>query len=247
MLKALFLDLDETLCDTTGANKKALQAMEGKAKELFSNNIDEKQFAAQYIKGIYRDLDERYSKWLLPVVNEEAFRHALINLILNDAGINNIPNGTAEILQKTFDDARTGFFDFFPSIKELLIELRSHFTLVVITNGPAFSQVVKAEKVELHKYVDHIIIGGQEKEEKPAVSIFQKALTLAQCEAHEAMHIGDSLKADIAGANASGICSVWISHNQDLDESLHIIPTHIIENPFQIRDLIASLHNLEHN
>ena len=245
MLKALFLDLDETLCDTTGANNKALKVMESKIKEMFSGNVDENHVAAQYIKGIYRDFDERFTKLFLPITNEGEFRLALIEQILEDAGIETIPAGTATTLQKTFDDARTDFFDFFPSIKELLIDLRSHFTLVVITNGPEFSQVLKVETVQLDQYVDHIIIGGQEKEEKPAVSIFHKALKLAQCEAHEVMHIGDSLKADIAGANASNICSVWISHSQDPDESLSIEPTHTIENPFQIRELIASLHEFK--
>ncbi len=245
MLKALFLDLDETLCDTSGANNKALQVMENKIEDIFAGCVDAQHVAAQYIKGIYRDFDERFSKLFLPIVNEEAFRLALIEQILHDAGIEDIPADTATILQKTFDDARTAFFDFFPSIKELLLDLRSHFTLIVITNGPEFSQVLKVETVQLQQYVDHIIIGGQEKEEKPAVSIFQKALNLADCEAHEAMHIGDSLKADVAGANASGIRSVWVSHSEDLDESLGIIPTHTIENPFQIRDLITSLHEFE--
>lgn len=247
MLKAIFLDLDETLCDTTGANHKALVFMARKAAELFGDTLDSQQFAAAYLKGIYRELDARYTQLLLPVTDEETFRLALIKLILQDLGVHPIPDNAITVLQQCFDDARSQCFDFFPGIKELLLELRQRFTLVVITNGPEFSQLAKIQAVKLDHYVDHIIIGGQEKEQKPAASIFAKALNLAQCAKHEAIHIGDSLSADIAGANNAGLVSVWISHNNDLDTSLNILPAHIIENPFQIRNLVEYLssHSIE--
>ena len=104
-----------------------------------------------------------------------------------------------------------------PLFLRLLAEARKLFTLVVITNGPEFSQVPKVERVNLAEHVDHIIIGGQEPEEKPAPSIFYKALKLANCEAHEAVHVGDSLATGISGAHNSGITSVWIQHQQPLD------------------------------
>jgi N-acylneuraminate-9-phosphatase len=241
MLKAIFLDLDETLCDTTGANNQALQIMAAKAKSLLGDSINDQAFAAMYLKGIYRDLDQRYSELLLPVKDEGGFRIALVKLILSDLGIAEVTDALARTLQSTFDNARTACFDFFPTIKQLLLDLRSRFILVVITNGPEFSQVTKVEAVNLSQYVDHIIIGGQEPEQKPAVSIFRKALRLAGCDASEAIHIGDSLMADIAGASNSKIASVWVSHGQDLDESLDIEPTHIIETPLQLPQLIEFL------
>jgi len=42
------------------------------------------------------------------------------------------------------------------------------------------------------------------------VSIFEKAMNLAKCEAHEAIHFGDKLSTDILGANNTGIASVWL-------------------------------------
>ena len=125
---------------------------------------------------------------------------------------------------------------------EFLAEARQLFTLVVITNGPAFSQVPKVEAVKLADHVDHIIIGGQEPEQKPARSIFDKALKLAGCEAHEAIHVGDSLAADIAGAHNSNITSVWIQHQQPLDAELGIDPHHTVIHPAEIPALIRRLH-----
>lgn len=241
MLKAIFLDLDETLCDTTGANRQALVHMATTVHKQLCGQVDAQQFTTAYLKGIYRELDERYSRLLLPVTDEGAFRLALIRLILQDMGITEPQEADIRALQESFDTARTECFAFFPGIRELLAELRQRFTLVVITNGPEFSQLAKIDAVKLHDHVDHIIIGGQEPAEKPASSIFAKALTLAQCRNDEVIHIGDSLKADVAGANNSGIVSVWISHGNDLDPAANIIPDHIIENPFQIRDLVFAL------
>ena len=94
----------------------------------------------------------------------------------------------------------------------------------------------------LAEHVDHIIIGGEEPEQKPAVSIFEKALRLAGCEAHEAIHVGDSLASDIAGAHNSGITSVWVQHQQPLDAELGIDPHHSVMHPDEIPELIRGLH-----
>jgi HAD superfamily hydrolase (TIGR01549 family) len=241
MLKALFLDLDETLCDTSGANEKALDVMADKVTTLFKGGVDERAFVAHYLKGIYRELDERYAQALLPVEDEGAFRLALIEMILQDLGIEQVQTESAAVLQQSFDRARFEFFDFFPGIKQMLLDFRQRFTLVVITNGPEFSQVAKVNAVQLREYVDHVIIGGQEPEEKPAVSIFEKALGLAACEASEAIHIGDSLKADITGANNAGIESIWVSHNQGLPISTEAKPDHVIPTPLHIRGLVEKI------
>ncbi|MFT6899216.1 MAG: N-acylneuraminate-9-phosphatase, partial [Paraglaciecola sp.] len=101
----------------------------------------------------------------------------------------------------------------------------------------------KVERVKLAQHVDHIIIGGQEKEQKPAPSIFTKALRLAACENHEVIHIGDGLLPDIGGANASNIKSVWVRHNQPFDKNLGITPDYIVEHPDELPVLIEQLYH----
>ena len=247
MVKALFLDLDETLCDTTGANMKALQVMAGTFSLLFegegagNGEVQSEVFVERYLNGIYRNLDERYASLLLPVTDEGDFRLALIELILKDMGLTDIPEDAAQTLQDSFDDARKECLDFFPGIEQMLSDFRQQLALVVITNGPEFSQVAKVEAVSLQEHVDHIIIGGQEPEEKPAASIFHKALQLAGCEAHEAIHIGDSLKADIAGANKVLIPSVWVSHGQVFDTEIGATPTYQVDSPTELPELLTEI------
>jgi len=245
MLKALFLDMDDTLCDTMAANEHAINAMRKSISAHFGRDVDSQQFTRAYITGIMRQWNEDEQARYLPIAQEEgehAFRIQLILDLLRTQGIQGIEPQLAGQLQDGFDNERMAAFNFYPGITEFLAAAREHFTLVVITNGPEFSQIPKIEAVNLSKHVDHIIIGGQEPEQKPARSIFEKALKLADCEAHEAIHLGDNLAADIAGANNSGITSVWIQHQQPLDAELGINPHHTVMHPEEIPALIQHLH-----
>lgn len=246
MLKALFLDMDETLCDTRGANETAKQLLaRAVTAQLAPRDIDGKRFAEAYVDGIYRRWTEAQQARYLPLAEqrgERAFRLQLVRDLLADQGVTEVSQELAEALQDRFDEDRIQAFDFYPGIAEFLREARKYFTLVVITNGPEYSQVPKVKAVRLADYVDHIIIGGQEPEQKPAASIFAKALALAGCKAHEAIHVGDSLATDIAGAHNSGITSVWIQHQQPLDAELGIDPHHSVLHPSEIPELIRRLH-----
>lgn len=244
MLKALFLDMDETLCDTFGANEKAKQLMAEAVKDRFEG-VDGQRFAKEYLAGIYRDWSEDQRKVYMPIIeaqSEGAFRLQLIHDLLADQNIFEVSDSEALQIQDKFDQDRINAFEFYPGIADFLTQARKLFTLVVITNGPEFSQIPKVEAVNLADYVDHIIIGGQEPEQKPSRSIFEKALKLVGCAAHEVVHVGDSLAADVVGAHNSGITSVWIQHQQPLDAELGINPNHTVLHPSEIPALIRELH-----
>ncbi len=243
MLKALFLDMDETLCDTQKANTIAKELLEEVVNSQYG--VDGAAFAQRYEDGIYRRWSDAQGERYMPIIkqqSEDAFRLQLIRDLLLDLGTQEVSEIAAQELQHGFDSDRLAAFDFFPGIEVFLAEARQLFTTVVITNGPEFSQIPKIEAVNLSAHVDHIIIGGQEPEEKPARSIFDKALKLAGCEAHEAIHVGDSLATDIAGAHDSCITSVWVQHQQPLDAELGIAPHHTVMHPSEIPALIRGLH-----
>ncbi|MCM8530376.1 MAG: HAD-IA family hydrolase [Lentisphaeraceae bacterium] len=220
MLKAIFLDLDETLCDTTKANIVAKEKLADKAIEFFPSKTDAINFSNDYLKGMYKDLTPEQKAVFFPIICEETFRTKLIQSLGSpNNSVKEISYQEASDLREYYDSSRIQCFDFFDGAKEFIIKLRKEYTLVLITNGPVYSQVPKVEQVSIKNFVDHVIIGGQEPEEKPFKSIFSKALKLAGVEASEAMHVGDSVAADIVGANNSGITSVWI--NPDECENQH--------------------------
>ena len=246
MLKALFLDMDETLCDTHRANEHAKRLMEQALTERYGAALDSRRVTDAYVAGIYRHWNDSQRARYLPVTvgqSENVFRVLLIRDLLSEQGMHGVSESEAQTLQDNFDSNRLQAFDFYPGIREFLAEVRKRLTLVVITNGPEFSQIPKLEAVRMDEWVDHIIIGGQEPEQKPARSIFEKALKLANCQAHEAIHVGDSLATDIAGAHNSDIRSVWIQHQQPLDSELGLDPHHTVFHPRELPQLIRGMHD----
>ncbi|NQZ60392.1 MAG: HAD-IA family hydrolase [Lentisphaeraceae bacterium] len=209
-LKALFLDMDETLCDTTKANVEAQEYLRGVINERCAEGFDAAEFVHLYLEGIYKRLSPELREVLLPIRDEEEFRTDLMDILLRNSGWDYLRKDLDD-LRQDFDDYRMQVFDFYPGVRDQLLEFRKHYKLVVITNGPIYSQHPKVGQLNLKSFVDAIIIGGEEHEEKPHKSIFEKACRLASCKPEEALHIGDSEAADIQGAVNAGIRSAWIN------------------------------------
>lgn len=239
MLKAIFLDMDETLCATSVADEQALATLKRHVQSQFLM-LDADVFCQRYIAGVYKQLNDEFPQLVALLDNELLFRQTLVQTLFSQQDLI-ITFDQAIAIQAAFDDGRMAGFDFFPEVKAMLASLRQHYKLVVITNGPVFSQYPKLAATAMHDHVDYIIVGGEELAEKPAVSIFQKALDFVGCQPNEALHMGDSLAADIAGANGAGIASVWVDTGKasDHDKLSLIIPTYIVTQPQQLLDVIT--------
>ncbi|BDP33659.1 TPA: HAD-IA family hydrolase [Vibrio parahaemolyticus] len=239
MLKAIFFDMDETLCGTSQADKTAGQKFAAWIQQTYPQVSDPQAFLQRYLQGVYKKLNAEFPQLVALLPDENAFRCGLIQTILAENGIH-IDAEQAQQAQHYFDSARMGAFTFFPGIKEMLTDLRKHYKLVVITNGPIFSQHPKLKATQMNEWVDHIIVGGEEPEEKPAASIFQKALNLVDVKPEEALHIGDSLAADIAGANNIGILSVWVNAT-GASNPTEITPNFEIRETVELKEILKTL------
>ncbi|MBM4939006.1 HAD family hydrolase [Vibrio parahaemolyticus] len=239
MLKAIFFDMDETLCGTSQADKAAGQKFAAWIQQTYPQVSDPQAFLQRYLQGVYKKLNAEFPQLVALLPDENAFRCGLIQTILAENGIH-IDAEQAQQAQHYFDSARMGAFTFFPGVKEMLMDLRKHYKLVVITNGPIFSQHPKLKATQMDEWVDHIIVGGEEPEEKPATSIFQKALNLVDIKPEEALHIGDSLAADIAGANNMGILSVWVNAT-GASNPTEITPNFEIRETVELKEILKTL------
>ncbi|WP_218764927.1 HAD family hydrolase [Vibrio parahaemolyticus] len=239
MLKAIFFDMDETLCGTSQADKAAGQKFAAWIQQTYPQVSDPQAFLQRYLQGVYKKLNAEFPQLVALLPDENAFRCGLIQTILAKDGIH-IDAEQAQQAQHYFDSARMGAFTFFPGVKEMLTDLRKHYKLVVITNGPIFSQHPKLKATQMDEWVDHIIVGGEEPEEKPAASIFQKALNLVDVKPEEALHIGDSLAADIAGANNMGILSVWVNAT-GASNPTEITPNFEIRETVELKEILKTL------
>lgn len=231
--------MDETLCGTSQADKAAGQKFAAWIQQTYPQLSDPQAFLQRYLQGVYKKLNAEFPQLVALLPDENAFRCGLIQTILAENGIH-IEAEQAQQAQHYFDSARMGAFTFFPGVKEMLTDLRKHYKLVVITNGPIFSQHPKLKATQMDEWVDHIIVGGEEPEEKPAASIFQKALNLVDIKPEEALHIGDSLAADIAGANNMGILSVWVNAT-GASNPTEITPNFEIRETVELKEILKTL------
>jgi len=77
-------------------------------------------------------------------------------------------------------------------------------TLVVVSNWDlSLHDVLGA--TGLDRLVDHVVISAELGVAKPDPAIFAHALALVGVGADQALHVGDSVEADVAGARAAGI------------------------------------------
>lgn len=237
MIKVISFDLDDTLCDTKYANNKGLEALANTAKALYPI-IDAKSFAFKYNEGIHRRFSREEIDLFMPIECEKSFRLSLIDYHLKSFGVSSKSANDIEVIQSAFDSSRIKHFKFYPKVKELLVRLKQQYKLVVITNGPTFSQYIKIETVNLHNYVDFVIVGGEEPHQKPHKSIFKKAMAVMSCNEDEFIHIGDSYECDIVGANDTGIKSVWVTSSNAIE---NMVASYKVDSVLAIEDILFEL------
>ncbi|MCV5222675.1 hypothetical protein OFC57_27545, partial [Escherichia coli] len=113
MLKAIFFEMDETLCGTSQADKAAGQKFAAWIQKTYPQVSDPQAFLQRYLQGVYKKLNAEFPQLVALLPDENAFRCGLIQTILAENGIH-IDAEQAQQAQHYFDSARMGAFTFFP-------------------------------------------------------------------------------------------------------------------------------------
>jgi putative hydrolase of the HAD superfamily len=93
----------------------------------------------------------------------------------------------------------------YPEVPDVLRAARERgVRLVVVSNWDVSLHDVLAE-TGLAPLLDGVLTSAEVGSGKPAPAIFARALALAGVAADEALHVGDSVEHDVAGARAAGI------------------------------------------
>jgi len=132
-------------------------------------------------------------------------RTAFARLELPDAEL-------AQSIADHFMDLKEAAVEPFPGAVEVLVELRqAGIRLGLVTNGSSELQRAKLLRHGLSDFFEAVVVEGELGRGKPHAIAFETALAQLGAEPHDAWMVGDNLEADIAGASAVGIFSVW--HN----------------------------------
>jgi putative hydrolase of the HAD superfamily len=208
-LKAIFFDLDNTLCNYSAGWESAKAHGIQAAYEVLRERHREIDFS-EWQQAFRKATEEVSHYWEQP-----AQKGVLVGLERTGRALGHLGLARGEewisTLTQTFYAAVLEHLELYPDADETLRLLRTRFTLGIITNGPADIQRAKIERLELSQRVDHVFISGELGIAKPDPKIFQRALELAEVEAHESLFVGDSPETDIAGAKEAGVWAAWIN------------------------------------
>ncbi len=107
-------------------------------------------------------------------------------------------------------------FELRPGVTDTLTKLRDrdiHVGMVSNIDDDQLEHLLEVSGVG--PYFDAILSSESARSCKPHAGIFRQALESAGCRAEEALFVGDSRAADVAGANAAGLHSVLLWQRAD--------------------------------
>jgi putative hydrolase of the HAD superfamily len=220
-LRAVFFDLDDTLCDTVSSRQQRAR----KALEAFGRHHHE------------YDLEE-----LLDKVMQS---HPTI-----ERDIRGLRSVFAKLGLEESEGARAAYacdgryFDplhLIEGVAETLEHLSYRHPLGIITNGIEAVQQGKLRHFGLERYVRWLVISEGIGLRKPDRRIFQHALSLAGVEPHQAVFVGDRLDIDVGGAKAAGMRAVWFNHWGGTLNRGSTQPDAVIERFEQLPEVLAGL------
>lgn len=120
-----------------------------------------------------------------------------------------------------------------------------NYKLGLLSNAGDHRDVLQlVEKFELDPYFEFILTSAGCGYRKPHQKIFQLALEKVNAKAEEIAMVGDTLKADILGANQIGMYSVWITRRVDdvpPDNELPVQPEATINSLGELPSLLREL------
>ncbi len=200
-VRAVFLDLDDTLADSEARRRAAcMGALRDLGEAL---RPDAAQAVANAYIQIFRDVARKNAWASCPRVQRFA-------LAFRRNGIDD--NDLSSRAADRYGHHQHDIVAFLPEA-ESLVQAATRVSTCLITNGNGATQRETARRLGLIDRLDHILISGEVGASKPDPAIFRQALDLVAAHPRVAVMIGDSLHTDIAGAAKLGIWTIWINHH----------------------------------
>jgi putative hydrolase of the HAD superfamily len=201
-IRAVFLDVDDTLVDYDNAARRAFAAVLGA-------DADYERFCAL----------DHYARFLSGEFGFEEMRERRMAEFLTLVGRTTDAVEAAEIERRRFEGLAE-YYTLFDDVLPCLAALRARgLRLGLITNNESVHQRAKIRAVGLDELVDVIVISGELGIAKPAAAIFAHACALLGVASDEALHVGDNLDADAYGAHGAGVRAVWLDRRRSHDGS----------------------------
>ena len=204
-VNGVLIDLDDTLFDHRASARRALEAAAACDPALGRVAFD--TLEARH-RVILEDLHRRVLDGRMTVDEARTLRFTMLIEEQGDAW----DDARLDRVTTTYRTAYQSNWACLGGARELLAELKARQArIAVVTNNIVSEQVAKMKRLELDPYVDALVVSEAVGSSKPDAAIFHVALREIGVTHDEAVMLGDSWSADIAGAMGAGIRAVWFN------------------------------------
>ncbi len=205
-IQHIFFDLDHTLWDFDTNSALAFD-------RIFKSNypgIITQQFLEKYIPI-------NQACWRLYEVDKithEALRYQRLKQSFDAVGYA-ISDDQIEKIAQDYIQYLPEYNHLFEDAIDTLNYLKDKYELHIITNGFAQVQFKKINNSNLTHYFKTVTNSEMAGAKKPSPIIFQHALHLANADKKQSIMIGDSIQADVIGAQDFGMRAIFFNPNRE--------------------------------
>ena len=201
MVKAVILDIDNTLMDFMRMKRAAVDAaadaMIDAGLTMAKEDLREKIFEIYWKEGI--EDQNIFDKVLMKEFGKVDYKILAAGII-------------------GYKRAKEGHFTLYPHVKMALTDLlKMGVRMGVVSDAPRLSVWMRIVGLGLHHYFDHVVTFDDTGEKKPSPKPFEKILSLMKCEPAETIMVGDWAERDIKGAKALGMRTAWAKYGNEFD------------------------------
>ena len=211
---AVFLDLDDTICTHPRSTADRLaDAFGSAAVDPFFDAAD-------------------FRRWLPKVTADSAveLRERCFTGIADEQGRD---SADALAVARAYEDPDPTAVEFLPGAESALDALGERHDLALVTNGDRETQTAKLETLDIADRFDAATFTEPGGPVKPDPDHFRRTLSAMDVAADSAVHVGNSLRSDVAGAHAAGVASVWLAQ---ADATADLSPHYTIESMHDLHD-----------
>lgn len=199
-IDAVLFDLDDTLCAYRRSPDEVLSASFPRA------GVDPFFGVADYY--------DRYDGYLAASSGIDDLRRRCFGDLAVEAGLDREAGvAVAEAYARERDQRDVVVLD---GAREALADLDDDYRLGLVTNGDPGMQREKLSAIGLADAFDAAVFAGFDAPAKPAPEPFERALEALAATPDRAVHVGNSLATDVAGARAAGVAAAWVPDGTDV-------------------------------
>lgn len=196
MIKAVFIDIDDTILDWHLCSHQAASYASQKLNIQLTDNFfdilddvnqslwdryDKKEIDFETIKAIrFKTIFEKANIKADPILFEQAFREG-------------VRDSTIEVI----------------GARDLLEYLYSKYYIFAASNSNLYQQLRRLSRSNLLDYFNDLFISEDIGYRKPSKEFFLECIRRSHFDVDEIIVIGDSLTTDIEGAHNSNLKSIW--------------------------------------